>query len=73
MLRRILRSQLGQTSVEYVLLIAMSVTLGIAFMKKMDEYVISNPNGVIGKPLNMFKESLASDVNGRYSRFPLRR
>lgn len=73
MFRRILRSHLGQTSIEYLLLIVVAVSIGLAFMKKMDEYLIQNPDGTIGKPLKEFKSSLNSDTNGRYSRFPLRK
>jgi hypothetical protein len=73
MLSRIFKIQRGQTSVEYLLLIVVAISLGLTFMKKMDEYVIKNPNGIIGKPLKSFKSSLESDTSGRYSRFPLRR
>jgi hypothetical protein len=72
MFRRNLNSSRGQTSIEYLLLIVVAVSIGLAFMKKMDEYLIQNPDGIIGKPLKDFKSSLNSDTNGRYGRFPLR-
>lgn len=73
MFRRIFKSQLGQTSVEYLLLIVVGVSIGLTFMKKMDEYLVKNPDGIIGKPLKDFKNSLNSDVSGRYKSFPLRK
>ena len=72
MMRRFFKNQKGQTAVEYILMIVVAVAFGLTFMKKMDEYVIKNPNGMIGKPLNSFKKSLQADSSGRYSRFPLR-
>ena len=67
------RTERGQTSVEYLLLLVVSIGLGITFYKKMDEYLIKSPNSFINKSLNSYKSALAADPNGRYSRFPLRR
>ncbi len=64
---------LGQTSVEYMLLVAVSIGLGITFFKKMDEYLLKNPNSFIGRSLNSYRSALNADPTGRYSRFPLRR
>ncbi len=72
MMRRILKSQRGQTAVEYLLLMAVSVSLGLTFFKKMDEYIIKNPNGLIGKPLKTFQRELGTP-EGRYKTFPLRK
>lgn len=63
----------GQTSVEYLLLLVVSIGLGVTFYKKMDEYMIKSPNSFIAKSLNSYKEALNTDPNGRFSRFPLRR
>jgi hypothetical protein len=70
-MRRILRSEKGQTAVEYLLLIAVAVSFCITFMKKMDEYVINNPNGIIGKPLKSFRDKLSQDPANRYRYYPL--
>lgn len=64
--RRFLKSELGQTSTEYLLIIAVAVSFGLTFMKKMDEWVIRNPNGMIGKPLKEFKNKLDQDPTGRF-------
>lgn len=71
MIRFFIKSELGQTAVEYLLLIVVSVSLGLTFLKKMDEYVISNPQGLIGGPLNHFKTQLNQDPTGRYRTFPI--
>lgn len=70
MMRRFLKSQSGQTAVEYILLIVVAVSMGLLFMKKMDQYLIKNPNGLIGGPLNKFRESLGTPEN-RYRTYPL--
>jgi hypothetical protein len=40
-------------------------------MKKMDEYVINNPNGMIGKPLKTFKDKISQDPTNRYRVYPI--
>lgn len=69
--RFFIKSEEGQTAVEYLLLIVVSVSLGLTFLKKMDEYVINNPQGLIGGPLNQFKTQLNQDPTGRYRTFPI--
>lgn len=71
MFRRILKSKKGQTSVEYCLMIAMAVGLGITTFKKLNEYLIENPNGLINGPINSFKEKLLQDPTGRYRRYQI--
>jgi hypothetical protein len=68
---QILKSQKGQTSVEYILMIAVAVSFGLTFMKKMDEYVIKNPNGLIGAPLKKFTNVLNKDPTNRYRYYDL--
>ncbi len=70
-MRRILKSQKGQTAIEYLLLIAVATSFGLTFMKKMDEYLIKNPNGLIAKPLNSFKDKISRDPTGRYRVYPI--
>lgn len=70
MMRHILKSQKGQTAVEYIMLIAMAVSLGLLFFKKMDQYILKNPNSFISKPLNKLKNDLGRPED-RYKTFPL--
>ncbi len=71
MKRRFFKSQLGQTSTEYLLLIAVSIGLGLAVFKRLDEYLIKDPNGFIGKPLKEFQNKLNQDASGRYRVYPI--
>ena len=71
MLRKLLKSQTGQTSVEYILLIVVAVSFGLTFARKMDDFLIKNPNGIIGAPIKKFKQSLDKDSSGRFRYYDL--
>lgn len=71
MIGRFFKFERGQTSTEYMLVIVIAASLGITFMKKMDDYVIKNPQGLIGKPLKQFKDKLDQDSQGRYRVYPI--
>lgn len=71
MMRRIFKSQKGQTSIEYLLLIIVAISFGLTFMKKMDEYLIQNPNGLVAKPLNSFKQRIGQDPTNRFRYYPI--
>lgn len=43
--------------------------LGMTFMKKMDEYLLQNPNSYINNYLNSYKAVLKADP--KYQRFQL--
>ena len=68
---RFFKAELGQTSIEYMLIIVVMALIGIAFLRKMDEYVVKNPNGLIGKPLKEFQNKLNEDPQGRYRVYPI--
>lgn len=72
MLRKLFKSQKGQTAVEYMLMIAFGISLGLTVFKKLNEDLINNPNGLISGPINKFKNDIGADPTGRYRRFPLR-
>jgi hypothetical protein len=72
MIFKVLKLDRGQTVVEYMLMIAMSVGLGIAVFNQLNDYLIKNPNGLVGARLNQFKKDLSSDSSGRYKRFPIK-
>jgi hypothetical protein len=71
MIRHLLKSEKGQTSIEYVLMIVVSVSFGLTFARKMDDFLIKNPNGIIGAPIKKFTEALNKDVSGRYRYYEL--
>lgn len=62
--------QLGQTSIEYMLLMAVSVGLGLTATKKIREFLIDNPNSVISKQLNIYKQMWVSDPRYQQYRIP---
>jgi uncharacterized protein (UPF0333 family) len=62
----------GQTSVEYMLILVVAITIGIAFKKKMEEFMLTNPNSIISKNLNRLQSQLEQDTSGRYRRFTVR-
>lgn len=64
--------QKGQTSVEYMLILVVSITIGIAFKEKMEDFMLKNPNSFISKQLNSLANGLQQDSSGRYGRFSLR-
>jgi len=70
MLRLIIRSRKGQTAVEYILMLALGASIGIAAFKKLREYLLTSPNSIIGKPLKDLDNKLSAE--GRYQRYPFR-
>jgi Flp pilus assembly pilin Flp len=66
----------GQTSVEYILLIAVIASVSIPLGKKLEGYIIGNPNSVVGKMINSYKDMFGGENGGvtlNYKRFSLRR
>jgi Flp pilus assembly pilin Flp len=70
----LLKSQKGQTSVEYILMIVVVSILSMSVFKKLEGYLISNPdsfkNTYLGKYKNMFE---GGSTNLQYKQFTLRR
>lgn len=62
----------GQTSVEYMLILVVAITIGISFKKKMEEFMLNNPNSFISSQLNSLQASFSQDASGRFTRFTLR-
>jgi len=61
----------GQTAIEYVLLVAVSFSIGVTFKNKMEEFLLKNPNSIITKQLNGFTSLLEQDP--KFRTFPLRK
>ncbi len=61
--------QQGQTSMEYLLVVVVAAGLGMTFLKKMDDYLLTNPDSYINGYLNSFNQILKTDP--RYKQFPM--
>ncbi len=67
----LIKNEKGQTATEYMMLLVVAFTIGTTFKKKIEEFLISNPNSVISKQINNFTNEFNADP--RFSFFPLRR
>ncbi len=69
-----LLNQTGQTAVEYLLVTAVSITLGITFTKKVSGILVDNPNSFIGGYIRRYDQLLNNDRGGRpYKTFQVQR
>lgn len=58
MIRFLIKNKLGQTAVEYVLMLAVGASLGLTAFKKLNEYLLTRPDSIIGRPLNKLKQRM---------------
>lgn len=69
-LRNFLKDR-GQTSIEYLLLIIVSVGLGLTFFKKFQGYLLTNPDSYINVHMKFYKDLY--DPSYGYKKFRLPR
>ena len=65
-------SDSGQTMVEYLLIIVVISAVLLSLFRKLDEYIISNPNSFQNRYLSGFTNVLtgrSGELRGRYKRF----
>lgn len=60
-------SEKGQTTIEYLLVLVVSIGLGVIFTKKMGEYFVGNPNSYMNNQLKVLDSVLKTDP--RFKRF----
>jgi hypothetical protein len=60
----------GQTSLEYLLLVAVSVGLGLVFFKKFQQYLLDNPNSYIKTQLKFYERLFDPSMNYKKYRLP---
>lgn len=53
---RFFLKQHGQTAIEYVLMLAVSASMGVAVFKKFDAYLYSNPDSYINNQMKIYKD-----------------
>lgn len=69
-------NQLGQTSVEYILLIVVVVVVAQSVFGKLEGFLISNPDSVKNKYLGGYSSMFGGQngsFQGQYKRFTIRR
>lgn len=52
---RVILKDKGQTSVEYLLLMAVSIGLGMTFFKKFEGYMLTNPNSYMNVQMEFYR------------------
>ena len=71
-----IKSEDGQTMVEYVLLIAFVAIITVGVFKKINDYLINNPDSFQNKYMDTYKKVLQGDnssFSGQYKHFYIRR
>ena len=66
----------GQTAVEYTLLLAVVIVLAIGIFKKLNDYLINNPDSFQNKYLNSYTSFFQCNngsFSGQYKHFIIRR
>ncbi|HXH75266.1 MAG TPA: hypothetical protein VNJ08_09895 [Bacteriovoracaceae bacterium] len=62
----------GQTAVEYMMLLVVSASIGIAFKKKIDEFLVGNPNSLLSRQIGGLTASFEGQGgDGRFRSFPI--
>lgn len=54
---------------EYLLIVVVALSIGVAFKKKVTEFILTNPNSVISKTLGGLEGRISRDTSGRYQWF----
>jgi uncharacterized protein (UPF0333 family) len=57
------KKELGQTSLEYLLLLVVSAGIGMTFFKKFSGYLVDNPDSLIAGYIGGYKRILNSQQN----------
>ena len=68
-LREFLKEK-GQTSIEYILMIAMSASMGVVCFKKFNAYLLDNPNSYIRSHLRIYEQMFDPSLNYKKFRLP---
>ena len=68
-------SQKGQTSVEYILLLAVIAVISSGLFSKIEQYIVSNPDSILNSYMSGLSGVFGDSGSGqfKYKRFILRR
>lgn len=75
-MKKFLKSEKGQTTVEYVLMIAVIAVVMTNLFKKLEGYLITNPDSFKNQYLGGYKNMFGGDngsFQGQYKWFTIRR
>ena len=64
-------TQRGQTSVEYMLMLIVAVSLGLTFFKNFQKFLLTNPDSYINIHMTFYKSMFNPELG--YKRFRLPR
>jgi Flp pilus assembly pilin Flp len=76
MIKCLIKNQKGQTAVEYMLLIMVIIFVMMTVFKKLEQYIISNPDSLQANFIKNFENGVSGyngDFKGKYQRFIIRR
>lgn len=60
----------GQTSVEYILMLSVVVSMGVAFFKQFKAYLIENPDSYIKTHLKLYEKLYDKQYGYKVYRLP---
>lgn len=69
-------NQKGQTSVEYILMVVVVIFVATSIFKKLEEYIISNPDSFVNGYLESYRSAFGGEeggFTGAYKYFSIRR
>ncbi|MBC77625.1 MAG: hypothetical protein CME64_16590 [Halobacteriovoraceae bacterium] len=67
-------NDLGQTMVEYILLLAVVSVITVSLFKSLEDSLVSGPNSLINSYLGEFNQMFqGGSYNGQYKRFTIKR
>lgn len=70
MFKRLSLNQLGQTSVEYLLVIVVSVGLCMTFYKKFKGFLLDNPDSYMSSHMKLYSALFDPSLNYKKYRLP---
>lgn len=71
-----MKNEKGQTTVEYILLIAVIVGIMLSVFQQLEEYLVTGPNSLQNKFIGSFQKNISgrnSSFEGKYKYFRVRR
>lgn len=69
-MKKLFRGERGQTAVEYILILTVAISIGIAFTKAMKKYMLENPNSYINIQLRRLDANFDNANGYKYYRIP---